>query len=56
MPIIVNEVVIKGTVVDSASTRPRDERRGRPARSEQVALIEACVEAVLRVLERENER
>jgi len=56
MPIVINELVFKGSI---GGTNPR-ESTGRPSRDsakeDQKALIEACVEEVMRALEAQKER
>ncbi|HWR82076.1 MAG TPA: DUF5908 family protein [Candidatus Deferrimicrobium sp.] len=56
MPLVINELVFKGTVVgterDAGSPRADDRR---PTLDEK-ALIERCVEEVLTILKREKER
>jgi hypothetical protein len=56
MPIIVNELVFKGTITEApkdGKTQPKPERQ--PAIDRQV-LVELCVEEVLKILERRKER
>ena len=55
MPIVINEVVIKATVADPATTAaPSPATADRSMDNE--ALIAACVDEVLRILERQKER
>lgn len=56
MPIVVNELVFKGEIAapGTRDDRTRDERP--PDRRETKALVEICVEEVLRVLRRAEER
>lgn len=56
MPIVINELVIKGTV--AAESHPTGAATGQKSRTAENdrALVEACVEAVMRVLEKQKER
>ena len=57
MPVVINEIVFKGEI--SPPTAPGEERNRAPRSANAVerrALIEECVERVLRLLEREKER
>jgi hypothetical protein len=56
MPIVINELVFKGTIADPL---PRDnERPSAPAQSaiDPEMLVQICVERVLEALKREKER
>jgi Family of unknown function (DUF5908) len=56
MPIVINELVFKATVAEPAArgTQPPAAPEGKSFDGE--ALVAACVEQVLRVLERQKER
>jgi len=54
MAIEIRELVIKAIIDDESSTQQTSTQE--PSTEERDALIEACVEQVLRVLERQKER
>ncbi len=56
MPVIIKELVIKASVASGgkSKTTPAGDQRGKPL--DRKALIEDCVEEVLKVLERQGER
>lgn len=56
MPVIINEIVFRGEVGGAA--RPEGAREALGSRPEPDArrIVEACVEEVLRILERKAER
>ena len=54
MTLIVNELLIKG--VFSGPAEGKSSRGDKPDDVDQAAMIEACVEAVLKILERRKER
>ena len=56
MPIIINELVFKGTI--AAPSSDQGERPSTQPRSamDQEMLVQVCVEEVLKVLERQKER
>jgi uncharacterized protein DUF5908 len=59
MPIIINEIVFKGTIAEANSQPPTPgvtpPREPEPA-IDREALVQLCVEEVLRILERQKER
>lgn len=59
MPIIINEIVFKGTITGANGER-RPTSRPRPdanqALIDRQAIVQACVEEVLKILEHEKER
>jgi hypothetical protein len=57
MPIVINEIVFKGEISQPTAPGEGPDRARRPANAaEKRALIEECVERVVRLLEREKER
>jgi hypothetical protein len=57
MPIIINEIVFKGTIAEAGG--PKAAPSPAPPRVPQIdreTLIQLCVEEVLRILERQKER
>jgi hypothetical protein len=54
MPVIIKELVIKASVDIGAKDKPAEAAGGKPL--DRKALIEACVEEVLKILERKGER
>ncbi len=56
MPIVISELVFKAEIATPSKRRLPD--RGQASRSEtdQRVLVEACVEEVMRILERKKER
>ena len=56
MPIVVNELVIKATITDAAGDPKTSPEPGRRPPVDPKALVEACVEEVLKILEQRKER
>jgi Family of unknown function (DUF5908) len=56
MPIVVNELIFKGVIADLPSNGKLPTTSDRPRPIDQKALVEACVEEVLKILNRERER
>ncbi len=56
MPIIVNELVFKGTIAEATGNDRMSQTPARQPKLDKKALVEACVEEVLKILEREKER
>jgi len=56
MPIIVNELVFKGTIAEATGNDRMSRTTDRQPKLDKKALVEACVEEVLKILEREKER
>jgi Family of unknown function (DUF5908) len=56
MPIVINELVFKGSIGGGVSQENRGSASRESAHEERKAIIEACVEEVMRVLERQKER
>lgn len=54
MPIEIRELVIRATVEDGE--KPRQENAAPQEQNDQQQIIEECVEQVLKILERKNER
>jgi Family of unknown function (DUF5908) len=53
MPVLISEIVFKGQIADTPAPKAAPEK---PQDIDRKALIEACVEAVMRVIERREER
>jgi hypothetical protein len=56
MPIIVNELVFRGTIAGPKRDESSSSSDDRQAPVDTRALIEACVEEILKIVEREKER
>jgi len=57
MPVEIRELVIRAVVEEPGGARPAEPRAGRGDRnSEREDLVRACVEQVMRVLRRNQER
>lgn len=60
MPVVINELVFKGQIAAPGSngTAPAASSAASPvvAKADRKAIIEACVEEVMRILEAEDER
>jgi hypothetical protein len=56
MPIVINEIVIKATVTDLTRAEPAPAAATAGAGMDDETLVAACVEEVLRVLDRRKER
>jgi len=56
MPIVINELVFKGSIGGVSSHESRVPPNRGSAKEDQKALVEACVEEVMRVLESQKER
>lgn len=53
MPVEVRELVIKAVVDDQTKS---DESKKKPSEEDQQDIVEDCVEQVLEIIKRENER
>lgn len=56
MPIIINELVFKGTIAAPSPNAEEPPAGERPSTMDQEMLVQICVEEVLRALERQKER
>jgi hypothetical protein len=56
MPIVINELVFKGTIGETAGEEKRPPAAESQAALDRQTLVEACVEEVLKMLERQKER
>jgi hypothetical protein len=56
MPIVINEVVFKATLTSQSQRGADPGGASRQPALDKKALIEACVEEVLKILEKEKER
>jgi hypothetical protein len=56
MPVIINELVFKGTIGEAPSEKKRTPAGEAQATLDRQELVEACVEAVLKILEQQKER
>ncbi len=56
MPIVINELVIRATVGESGDGRPGAPAPRQAPPVDRKALVEACVEEVLRLLKEKKER
>lgn len=56
MPIVINELVFKGNIGGVSPQESRSQPSRDSAGADRKALIEACVEEVMRVLEGQKER
>jgi hypothetical protein len=55
MPIIINELIFKGAIAGAGIDGKQPPAAGRPA-VDLEALVETCVEQVLKILEQQKER
>jgi hypothetical protein len=55
MPIIINELVVKATFADAAEENDAARTDGT-ATVDRQAMVEECVEEVMKILQRQNER
>ena len=53
MPVLISEIVFKGQIADTPPAKAAPEA---PPEIDRKALIEACVEEVMRLIERREER
>jgi len=56
MPIVINELVFKGNIGGTSPQESRVSPNRDTVREDRKAIIEACVEEVMRVLESQKER
>jgi hypothetical protein len=56
MPVVINEIVFKATVADPAARGPERHAPADRRAVDSEALVAACVEEVLRILERQKDR
>ena len=56
MTVLVNELVVKATIADPADNGKPSLASGRQEQIDRKEIVEACVEEVLRILERQKER
>lgn len=56
MPIVINEIVVKATVADPAARGPERQLPAGRRAVDAEAHVTACVEEVLRILERRKDR
>ena len=56
MPILVNELVFKGVIAELPSNGKMPSEKARQLSVDRKALVEACVEEVMKILEQKQER
>lgn len=56
MPVLISEIVFKGQIVGTTPAPAPEQPKRQDRAADQKALIEACVDQVMRALERREER